>query len=133
MAAVSHETDAKVVEVLEDILPLINKTLSRTEALDIISERFGVGQRQAENYLAKAHKIIHDKVMENQDETLGSLFNRYESLYEKAIENEDYKEARAVTKDFYDVLGFKKNKIEISGDMKDLFKAIEGLADDNNG
>ena len=128
-----YEADKRVNEIAKTLLPKIYKTLSREDILHIITSEYDVGYEMAKKYLGRAWKILHDEAIENQDETIGMIIHRYQSLYEKAVEMEDYKEARALTRELHEILGFKKNKIEISGDLKDLFKAVEGLADDNDG
>jgi hypothetical protein len=127
------EAKERTLEIAKEIVPLINNALSRNEALQIIEDKYDIGYSMAEKYLYRAYKIIHDEVMENQDGVLGGIIKTYQNLYEKALELEDYREARQIIKDYHEALGLKKNKIEISGDLKGLFKGITELANDNEG
>ncbi len=75
---------------------------------------FGVGERQADEYLAKAREVIKSNISDDTSHKRNEILTQYYDLYQKNYKNEDYKECRAVLSEIKAVFGIDAaQKIEV--------------------
>jgi hypothetical protein len=75
-----------------------------------------VSERQIDNYISSATKIIQGGISENQKVIFEQSSSRYDFLYKKLINVKDYKNAVLVVEKKANLHGLLKTKLEHSGD-----------------
>lgn len=53
------------------------------------SEKWGIGRRQAENYISKANKLFDEEAIEERQHALGKVLRRAEGIYRDAAKDGD--------------------------------------------
>lgn len=91
---------------------MILKGCNKSYIVQFVSEKYNIGERQVENYLAKARQqILIDFENTFDSESFKSeVYGRLQDLYRKNYTIEDFRECRNIVKDLRDMLGLDKPK-----------------------
>ena len=91
---------------------------SRSSIIHYSSDNWNIGERQVDKYISKAREIITKETIRNLEFDYAKAIKRYEDLYRKALEIEDYRLALAVNKEISNLQGLNKVQIEHSGNIE---------------
>jgi len=91
---------------------------SKTSIIHYSSDNWNIGKRQTENYISKARELIKGEIVKNIEYDYAKAIKRYENLYNKAIEVEDFRLALTVNKEITNLQGLSKLKIEHTGNIE---------------
>lgn len=86
----SRSTQAHVEERSREVARLVSEGYSTADVIRHAAENWGVGSRQAENYLKRAKGILREQWEVDRQDFLGELMSRYQTTYRKALEAEQY-------------------------------------------
>ena len=113
----------------EDILEIIsdNPRLADARMAEIIMSEFSVSKPTAYKYLHSADDEIKKKTSKDLDKIMGSFYRKYEALIDINEKIEDWKEIRAILKDYSEMLGVRTQKIEMQADLKILLGTSDEL------
>lgn len=110
--ATNAEIDLRVSSVYE----MIVKGHTRSMIVRFSSENWGIGERQTEDYIASARKLINENYGEKYRENiLEKHLAQLDKLYAKNYANEDFRECRNLIESVSKLLGvgeFNKTKID---------------------
>ena len=92
MKSTNAEIEVRVATVAEMII----KGQTRDKIIRYSSDNWDIGERQTENYISKAW----DKIKDSSNDLLGNhiklAIERYNDLYQKSYNIQDYRECRQV-------------------------------------
>ncbi|NML70606.1 hypothetical protein HHL23_12430 [Chryseobacterium sp. RP-3-3] len=97
---------------------MLIKAKSRNEIIHYSSENWNVGERQIDKYIAQARKLIQSEIQKNIEYDYAKAVRRYETLYQSAIDNRDYRLASSINKEIANLQGLYKIQIEHSGNIE---------------
>lgn len=109
-----HTVNQRINEVVDMLIEGRN----RFKIIQYGSTQWNIGERQIDKYIAKARDIIQMDVKKNIEYDYAKAIRRYEELYNKAIENKDYRLALSINKEISTIQGLHKIQIEHSGDIE---------------
>ncbi|WP_228464739.1 hypothetical protein [Chryseobacterium antibioticum] len=109
-----HTVRQRINEVSEMLI----KAKSRNEIIHYSSENWNVGERQIDKYIAQARKLIQSEIQKNIEYDYAKAVRRYETLYQSAIDNRDYRLASSINKEIANLQGLYKIQIEHSGNIE---------------
>ncbi len=109
-----NTTNQRVSEVSEMLI----KGQTRSNIFHYTSVNWKVGARQVDNYIAKARVLIQNDIIKNLEYDYAKAIKRYESLYNRALDLEDYRLAFTINKELTNLQGLNKIKIEHSGNIE---------------
>ena len=91
---------------------MILKGCGKSYIVQFVSEKYNIGERQVENYLAKAREqiIIDFENTFDVNSFKSEVYGRLQDLYRKNYTIEDFRECRNIVKDLRDMLGLDKPK-----------------------
>lgn len=101
-----------------DIVTLLLMGKNREEILRFSVDKFQIKRRMAENYLSKAQIMIEKSVEKNINYDYAKAIRRFEELYKKAIENNDFRLALSVNKELANLQGLSKIQLELTGNVQ---------------
>jgi len=128
----SDEKSRRVLFVKDKILD----GFSRSQIIQFCTDEFNVNERCTDNYLKDAREILKEDFKKTFD-TEGfkaEIYSRFESLYQKNIDIDDYKECRAVLNDFRNMFGLSAPvKTEVNSTVTNIeYKPIEFVKTKND-
>lgn len=107
---------------VEHRIKLIATMLINGSSREIIvlhcSEKWDIGERQADKYIARAKVLVEQSVKRKVEYDYAKAVRRYEDLYKLSIEKKDYKTALSVNKELTVLQGLHKMQIEHSGNVE---------------
>lgn len=109
-----HTVNQRINEVVDMLIEGRN----RFKIIQYGSTYWNIGERQIDKYIARARDLIQLDVKKNIEYDYAKAIRRYEELYNKAIENEDYRLALSINKEISTIQGLHKIQIEHSGDIE---------------
>ena len=78
-------TKAEIEERVHTIYQMRIAGKSKTDICRFSSAEWGVTERQAERYIAKAQELVRDDYQMDRKQMLAEVISRYEKVYEKAF------------------------------------------------
>lgn len=99
---------------IADVSEMLIEGRSRGFIVQFGSDNWNIGERQVDKYISKAREVVKGGVIRNLEFDYAKAVRRYESLYQKAMENEDYRLALSVNKEIVNLQGLSKIQIEHS-------------------
>lgn len=112
---------SSIITVNERVMKVANMLIEGKSRISIIhygSDTWSVGERQVEKYLAKARELIKGEIVKNLEFDYAKAIRRYEDLYQKAIDEKDYRLALSINKELTVLQGLHKMQIEHSGNVE---------------
>lgn len=103
---------------INEVVDMLIEGRNRFKIIQYGSTQWNIGERQIDKYIAKARDLIQMDVKKNIEYDYAKAIRRYEELYNKAIENEDYRLALSINKEISTIQGLHKIQIEHSGDIE---------------
>jgi hypothetical protein len=99
----SDEKSRRILFVKDKIL----EGFSRSQIIQFCSVEFKITERCTDNYLQDARGILKEdfKKTFDVDGFKAEIYARFETLYQKNIDIDDYKECRAIINDFRSMFG----------------------------
>lgn len=113
------KSDRNTVEQrVKDIATMLINGSSRESIVLHCSEKWNIGERQADKYIARAKVLVEKSVKRKLEYDYARAVRRYEDLYRLSIEKKDYRTALSVNKELTNLQGLFKQEIEHSGEIK---------------
>lgn len=112
---------SSIITVNERVMKVADMLIEGKSRISIIhygSDAWNVGERQIEKYLAKARELIKGEIVKNLEFDYAKAIRRYEDLYQKAIDEKDYRLALSINKELTVLQGLHKMQIEHSGNVE---------------
>jgi len=112
---------SSIITVNERVMKVADMLIGGKSRISIIhygSDTWSVGERQVEKYLAKARELIKGGIVKNLEFDYAKAIRRYEDLYQKAIDEKDYRLALSINKELTVLQGLHKMQIEHSGNVE---------------
>lgn len=101
------------------IAEMIVKGQNREDIVRFASKEWNVGDRTVDNYIAQAHSKLRVNTKKEIDTYRDIALSRYEDLYKRNFNIQDYRECRQVQSDIVDLLGIAEaQKLELSGGIE---------------
>jgi len=114
-----QKADKNIVEQrIKDIATLLINGNSREVIVLHCSEKWNIGERQADKYIARAKVLVEKSVKRKLEYDYAKAVRRYEDLYKLSLEKKDYKTALAVNKEITTLQGLFKQQFEHAGEIK---------------
>lgn len=80
----------------EVIFEMILKGYRRSQIIRYCAETFSIGERQTENYISQVYDDFAERMEKRKEAQIGLALARYNDLYQKNYNIQDYRECRAV-------------------------------------
>lgn len=103
---------------INEVVNMLIEGKNRNKIILYGSDNWDIGERQIDKYIAKARDLIQLDIKKNIEYDYAKAIRRYEELYNKAIENVDYRLALSINKEISSIQGLLKIQIEHSGDIQ---------------
>lgn len=113
----AKSTKTTVRQRVNEIALLLLKGESRQGILQYATGAWGVTERQADTYIAKARKEIEESVSKGIEYNYAKAVRRYEELYKLSFEQKDYRTAATINKELASLQGLLKQQFEHSGQV----------------
>lgn len=107
-----------IKERIKEVSIMLINGFSREEILQNTSNLWNVSDRQIDTYIAKARDLIENSIKRKIEYDFAKAVRRYEDLYNKALENKDYKLAVSINKELTNLQGLNKVQVEHSGNVE---------------
>lgn len=135
MAGINKSSDAIFDERVIIVMEMVLAGLKRREILQNISDskeiKWNVTERQIDNYLKEANKIISESTKEDREKLIAKAFAKYEFIYRKLIYVKDYKAAIAAIEKSAALLGLNApTKAEVAGTMNFTWNEVKNYESD---
>jgi len=122
------ENKANTVETEERTMIVLDMLLSGLKRREILINvanneklNWNICDSQIDNYISKANKIIKEYGKLNKEKIIAKARARYEFLYKKLVDVNDYKSAASIVEKDTELAGIKIQKTELTGkNGKDL-------------
>jgi predicted DNA-binding protein (UPF0278 family) len=111
-------TKVEVELRIMQVYTMIVNAWSKIEIVRYCSEKFNVCERQAEEYMERAHEKLKEIHKEASKNVLEKSIQRYEKWLKKSEEQGDYKGAKDMQIRIDKLLGLEKENIDITGNIK---------------
>lgn len=108
-------TQAEMIKRIAAVEDLMLRGASRNNILRSITMKWGVLERQAENYIAEVRKAWRMAEAERAPHRMEDALEKRRFLYEKAVAGEDYRLALEVEKSTTKLRGLDVDRVEIVG------------------
>jgi len=123
--------DARVLEIVKQMV----RGARRYDIMQYVTDeaKWGVNERQIDNYIAKAKIKLKEVSKEKLDieEEFGLAIYQLSDLYKKAYEAKEYNVARMIRRDLSSLTGIDKFEVKIvtTGDMaqEEIIKELKAL------
>lgn len=107
--------EPQTIARVEQVAKMIAEGQSRPSIQSFIRENYGVGDRQARCYYSAAVKyMMPDDEEEYRNELIQTNLARLETIVERTLADEDYKNAISAIKEINNVIQPSKNQITIA-------------------
>lgn len=103
---------------ITEVVDMLIAGKNRNAIIQYGSDCWNVGERQIDKYIAKARDLIQSDIQKNIEYDYAKAIRRYEELYNKAIENEDFRLALSINKELTNLQGLSKVQLELSGNVQ---------------
>lgn len=110
-------TDIEVEARINTVYEMLLKAASRPFIIRYASEKWGITDRQTDEYIKRANVLIESESEHAREKMLSKCIARLEDLYRKNYTVEDFRECRNLIGDMRKLLGLdeaKKVQIEMS-------------------
>lgn len=117
--ATSAESEARTHQVLQWIL----NGASRYVVVRLCAEKWGIAERQASVYLARAHKLVATSLEADREKEIGLHVAKRDNLYALALETGEFRLALSVVADLAKLRGLyptEKKSVDLTSDGKGI-------------
>jgi len=119
-------TQHEQLQYIETIFHMIVEGYPRHKIQRYAAEKWNMGERTYETYLARARKKIKEMVQEDMKDLFETSMKQMENDYHSAKERGDHRLAKDIKKEINDIGGLRKYKIEGTVDVVDT-RSIEQI------
>lgn len=121
-------------DIIDSIIRMrIEKGLTRLSILDFLKNDLGYSQPYAYELIRDANVEFNQRAIQNFGEDLKEDIERFERLYEKAMVNKNFKEAREVLKEIAKLKGHYTERLQIDGKLDHTISVIKLNGPSENG
>jgi hypothetical protein len=101
-----YKSDSSEMEKRINIVYLmILQGFQRKQIIQYCSDEFKVGERQTDEYLKQARKIVNENILDDSGLKKNEIINQLYDLYQKNYNLEDYRECRNILAQISDIFG----------------------------
>jgi hypothetical protein len=100
---------------IEKVYNMLIDSYSRYSILQFTAKEWKLNTRQSDEYIAKATEKIKEHAKETIEDFTNESKAKFKKLFNIAMKNKDYREARQVIDTMSNVLGYTKLNVEIAG------------------
>lgn len=113
----TKSTKSKVRERVAEIVPMLIEARRRVEIVRYGSEKWGVSERQVENYIHKANVYLKERAERDMELSYSKAVHRYEMLYAESLKKKDLKTCVMINEKLSHLQGLNKTQVEHSGSV----------------
>lgn len=111
-------TKAQIYQRIQQVLQLMLNGSSRSIIVQYCSENWNVGERQADKYILKANSLCKKSIVKDAQLDYAKAMRRFEFLYSRCLERNDYRAALAVNKEIAALQGLYQERVKHSGTVE---------------
>lgn len=124
----------KRTDLIDSIIKMrIEKGFTRLSILDFLKNELGYSQPYAYELIRDANVEFNQRAIQNFGEDLKEDIERFERLYERAIANKNFREAKDVLKEIAKLKGHYTERLQIDGKLDHTISVIKLNGPDYNG
>lgn len=113
-------------DIIDSIIRMrIEKGLTRLSILEFLKNDLGYSQPYAYELIRDANNEFNQRAIQNFGEDLKEDIERFERLYEKAMVNKNFREAREVLKEIAKLKGHYTERLQIDGNVNHNISVIK--------
>ena len=113
-------------DIIDQIIRMrIEKGLTRLSILEFLKNDLGYSQPYAYELMRDANTEFNQRAIQNFGEDLKEDIERFERLYEKAMVNKNFREAREVLKEIAKLKGHYTERLQIDGNINHNISVIK--------
>jgi hypothetical protein len=118
-------TDAEILKRVNDVYKLLLRGASRSEVLEFVTTNHGVSEGMADIYIKRASAYFNQRVQLERDTELGQALERYEMLFQRALQDEDYKTCIQAQSRIDKIMGLEQHTVRVDDWHSDAIEAIK--------
>ena len=116
--ATNKATNTEMQTRVAEVFKLLLKGLNRPEVLQYAANTWGVSERTADNYIARARKEYVKHVDNDRARNFAMMQHRLEDLYKRTMKLQDYKTSLAILKEYGSLLDlYPAKRQELTGEQ----------------
>lgn len=113
-------------DIIDSIIRMrIEKGLTRLSILEFLKKDLGYSQPYAYELIRDANAEFNQRAIQNFGEDLKEDIERFERLYEKAMVDKNFKEAKEVLKEIAKLKGHYTERVQIDGKLDHTISVIK--------
>lgn len=122
-------TNAEKEEIIQDIRDQWTKgKTKRAYILEYISEKYGKERAQIDNYIAELNEILREQGKIDSEKTRQTLLDRYDNLYDLALEEKDYKTCTYINSKISEIGGVRHETHQfVTKEVQDLIDKLDSI------
>lgn len=114
----AKSTDAEILLRVSTVVEMLMKGQERQDIIQYCAKKWNINERQADVYIKKAKERIKRNKDADLDYHISLSIMRYQDLYKRNFNIQDYRECRQVQGDLAKLLGIEAaQKINVSGEL----------------
>jgi hypothetical protein len=116
----------KRTDLIDTIIRMrIEKGFTRLSILEFLKNELGYSQPYAYELIRDANVEFNQRAIQNFGEDLKEDIERFERLYERAMHNKNFKEAKEVLKEIAKLKGHYTERVQLSGELNHNISVIK--------
>lgn len=116
----------KRTDLIDSIIKMrIEKGFTRLSILDFLKNELGYSQPYAYELIRDANVEFNQRAIQNFGEDLKEDIERFERLYERAMANKNFREAKDVLKEIAKLKGHYTERLQIDGKLDHTISVIK--------
>ena len=116
----------KRTDLIDTIIKMrIEKGFTRLSILDFLKTELGYSQPYAYELIRDANNEFNQRAIQNFGEDLKEDIERFERLYERAMANKNFREAKDVLKEIAKLKGHYTERLHIDGKLDHTISVIK--------
>lgn len=124
----------KRTDLIDTIIKMrIEKGFTRLSILDFLKTELGYSQPYAYELIRDANTEFNQRAIQNFGEDLKEDIERFERLYERAMANKNFREAKDVLKEIAKLKGHYTERLQIDGKLDHTISVIKLNGPEHNG
>lgn len=120
-------------DLIDSIIKMrIEKGFTRLSILDFLKNELGYSQPYSYELIRDANAEFNQRAIQNFGEDLKEDIERFERLYERAMANKNFREAKDVLKEIAKLKGHYTERLQIDGKLDHTISVIKLVEKNNN-
>lgn len=113
-------------DLIDSIIKMrIEKGFTRLSILDFLKNELGYSQPYSYELIRDANAEFNQRAIQNFGEDLKEDIERFERLYERAMSNKNFREAKEVLKEIAKLKGHYTERLQIDGKLDHTISVIK--------